>query len=210
MIFPPAQARAIAGKRKTQARIPATGPRCRFRLGHDYAVQTGPGRPAACRLKIVGIGRQPLGALTLPDARAEGHRTTADFMVAWVRRYDRAWVEREKVDLAAVFDDDVSVVDWILVARFEQRHAQRIVWVLHVELLSDAPRYLARQGDILAGGPQYTANRARAMDDVEAVPARWLDREAARRAEHGARMRAGLRASVEAERQRRRNLRVAA
>jgi hypothetical protein len=68
---------------------------------------------------------------------------------------------------------------------------------------------MASQRGRALGDGQYTPIAADAIDRAEVVPERWLDREAARRAEHSEAMRAALRADAGAERQCRRNARIA-
>lgn len=209
MIFTPALARAILGGRKTQTRIPTVaGKRCPLKIGHDYAVRTGPGKPVSCHVTVLARARQQLDAITHRDARAEGFRTTNDFRAEWVRRHDAAWVDRELVDLAAAFDDTASVPEWILLERFRQRHAERQVWAILFAVQQHGYRYLASQTDILAGGDQYTANKARAIDELEIPPAQWLEAEAKRARELGDAQRGQRRQEADAEIQERRNLRV--
>lgn len=205
MIFTAADAKLIARGVKTQHRTPVLVRRSK--VGHDYAVT-----PGRCRIRVLDRRRVPLGTITYRDAKAEGHRTTDAFRVAWVRRHDRAWLQREKVDLlTSTIDDDeiTSIVHAGLLARFAVHWAPRIVWLVEFELLTDGPLYLARQRDILAGGEQYTPIRARSIDELEAACGPWLDREAKRRAEHGELMRGSFRAALEVERQERRNARIA-
>lgn len=204
MIFTPPQARAIARGAVTQARRPATQLRCRYRIGHDYAVQPGLGRDAVCRVKILGTRRHPAGEITFRDARAEGYRTTDEWKMAWVRQYDRAWLDEHKVDLVSVFDDTVSIVNWILLKRFKQRHAHRDVWALVFEI-ADETRYLAhptaRSGD-------YTNHPARAIDPEECVGADVLDLFAKLAAPASAARRERHRAEADEQRQSKRSGRV--
>lgn len=197
MIFDTRQAKAIARGVKTQHRVPVLP--ARAKVGHDYAVRRD------VRVTVLGRRRVLLGDITHRDARAEGHRTTDEFRCGWVRRYDKAWLARERFGLVDDVDDLelVALVDGLLRDRFEARWAKREAWCIDLALVTDAAQYLARQGDILAGGPQYTPIKARAIDPIEAVCGPWLDREARRRAEHGERMRASFRRDLEEERARR-------
>jgi hypothetical protein len=208
VIFTAQQARAIARGRKTQTRIPwITGRFCPVKVGHDYPVQVRHGRKldSVSRITVLGRGQQRAGDITLTEARAEGCRTTDDWKAQWVRRFDAPWVQREKIDLVAVYDDKVSIVNWILLERFRQRHESTIVWAIAFEPVVDAPRYLARptrtSGD-------YVTNPGRAIDLVEAIDKPTLERYAEATQAEGERRRASFRLDLEAERQRRRNLRV--
>lgn len=209
MIFTARQARAIIAGRQTQTRIPVlTGRACPVKVSHDYPVQVRRGRrlDTVTRIMVLGRGQQRAGDVALPGARAEGCRTTNDWRIRWVRWRDRAWIEREKVDLVAVYDDEVSIVNWILLERFEQRHADTMVWAIAFEPVVDAPRFLAHptrtSGD-------YVATPARAIDPVEAIDETTQERYAKLAREDGQRRRESLQRDIEAERQRRRNLRTA-
>ena len=221
MIFSPKQARRIAAGRKTQERRPITRATVRlndgrlvdrpshYRVGHDYPVRTGHGQSAELRIKITAIRFEAVGAITLEDARAEGYRTTDEFKIAWVRTHDEAWIDRHKVDLAEVFDDDdVSVVDWILLERFRRSHAHRRVRVLVFDVLRDLSRYMATQRDILSGRSDgdYTSNPHRAIDDAECPSPAY----AARAREDGERRRETFRSDLEEERSQRKQARVQA
>ena len=97
MILPPPLARAALAGRKTQTRRPVKPgeKHCRYRPGHHYAIQPGPGRPATGRVEIVRVEQQALGDVAFADAKAEGFRTTVDFFDAWPYAADlegRVWV----------------------------------------------------------------------------------------------------------------------
>lgn len=204
MIFPPRLVHAVIVGRKTQARRPMRGSAtCRFKVGRDYAVQAGAGRPVACYITVRSVERQRLDDIGYRDARAEGHRTTDEFRLQWVRTYDARWIKRELIDLVAAYDDTCSIVDWILLRRYEQRHADTPVFVITFDVQHDASRFMATQHDILGGAEQYTPIRARAIDGAEAVPKSWLDREAARARHAGEQQRAAFRRALEEERARR-------
>lgn len=180
MIFKPQLARAIANGRKTATRRPTHGAdQCRYRIGHDYAIQPGRGKRGICRVKILDVHDQLAGDITLADARAEGFRTTADFKAYWTRLYDAAWIDRHKVDLADALG--LGVVSFILCKRFDEQHANTPVWAITFELLNDAPRYLATQRDILTGhtdDAEYTTRRERSVDELEVIDARTQERYA--------------------------------
>ena len=191
MIFTPQLARAVADGRKTQTRrtVKADKP-CRYKEGHDYAVQPGRGKPAICRLNVLEVREEPLGDITHRDAKAEGFRNTAAFKAYWVRLHDREWAEEH--------EEESEAVD-----RFNARHAHRLVHVIRFEL-ADVPRYLASQLDVLTGHTddgEYTTNRARSIDQLEVIPPFVGDVERARRV--GEQQRASFRRDLEAERARR-------
>ncbi len=72
-------AKLILAGRKTQTRRRSS----RYVVGKSYALQTGRGKPATSRITITDVRQEPLGAITLRDARREGFRTTADFKAYW-------------------------------------------------------------------------------------------------------------------------------
>ena len=197
----------MATGRKTQTRRPVkAGKPCRYKVGHDYAVQPGYGREGIARLKVLSVREEICGDISYTDARAEGFKTTAEFKRYFVRLHDKAWIKRELIDLVSVYDDKQSIVDWILLERFERRHAFKPVHVITFELLRDEPRYLATQRDILSGRAddgEYTLQRHRAIDELEVVdeitPARF-----AKKAEE---QRASFKRDLEIGRQQQRNAR---
>ncbi|WP_217913221.1 hypothetical protein [Miltoncostaea marina] len=160
MIFPPSQAWGIARGEVTMARrlVRAGEERCRYRPGCSYAVQPGPGGSSIGRLVVTRTRREALGAVTVADARREGHGGRAPltaFVFAWLAQHDREW--RDVLDL--VSDEEAA-------ERFRARWARREVWVL--EFIRDpavAPRLLHRHSE-----RGYTAAPSDAMpDEPEAV-----------------------------------------
>lgn len=204
MIFPKEQANAVARGAVTQTRRLVMG-RCQLRVGRDYAVQPGAGRPSVCRIKVNEITHAQAGEITYREAKVCGYKTTDDFKVSWTRAHDRQWVERERVDLVAVYDDNVSIVKWILLKRFEQHHARTPVWVIRFEVQPDVPRFMAHatrtNGD-------YVHHPARAIDREECIDEQTNNTYAKASHAEGERMRASFRADLEDERARRRRLRV--
>ena len=191
MIFTPTLARAVADGRKTQTRRIVKGDKpCRYKEGHDYAVQPGRGKQAITRLKVLEVREEPVGQVSHHDAKAEGFRNTAAFKAYWVRLYDREWAEEHEEETDAVI-------------RFNARHAHRLVHVIRFEL-ADVPRYLASQLDVLTGHTddgEYTTNRARSIDQLEVIPPFVSDVERARRV--GEQQRASFKRDLEVERARR-------
>lgn len=205
MIFDARRARAIAAGRVTVLLLPTRPGRagaplapCRLKVACDVPVTTRGGGAPVTAIRVLSARREPLSALTLRLARSAGFRTTDELREDWIRRHDRAWIARHKIDLAAVFGDDV--VPFILRERFARRWHDRLAWVVSFAVVTDPPRFLASQRGRAFGDGQYTPIAADAIDPAEAVPERWLDREAQRRAEYGERMRASFRRDLEEER----------
>ena len=187
MIFRPQLARAVIDGRKTQTRRPVKGDQpCRYLVGHDYAVQPGYGKPAIGRVQILDVREERAGDISHYDARAEGFRTTDDFKEYWVRLHDKAWVERERIDLVAVYDTDVSIVTWILLRRFEQRHAHKRTWVITLTTHTDTPLYLAHP---TPNSGDYTSQPCRAIDDLEVIDRTTQERYAKAASQRDAPMR---------------------
>ncbi len=167
-------ARLVARGRKTQHRRPAKpDARPPWRPGRSYAVVPN-GAPAKCRVVLLEVETQLAGDLTFDDARAEGYRTREEWKAAWIRRHDRAWVDRQ-----TSYDDHGEVLiepaDELLFERFDARHAERAVWALFFELdRGHVPRLLHRQSE-----RGYTTNPRDAVpDEPEAVDAATLTRYA--------------------------------
>lgn len=171
MIFRPQLARAVIDGRKTMTRRPVKGDTpCRYKAGHDYAVQPGRGKPAIGRIKVLDVRDEPVGRITHADARAEGFRNTAAFKAYWVRLYDARWVERLEVDITEDLGGGRSESE--LVYRFDVAHAHKPVWVIAFTTTTDTPRFLAPpgQGTVdINGNADYTENPRRAIDDLEVI-----------------------------------------
>ena len=138
-----------------------------YRVGQVIPIQKGRGKPAVTHVAITAVDCERVGDITLQDARREGFRTTTEFRAYWARLYDQEWIRRELVDRASCFDARESVVDWILNARFEQRHADTLVWVVTFEPCERPARYMTRPTRT-AG--DYTTVKARSLtrgDDVD-------------------------------------------
>lgn len=169
---------------------------------HTYSVMPGPGRPAECRVTVLEARVTVAGDLSYQDARAMGYRTSGKAKAAWVRTHDRQWVKRELVDLADAFDDGCSVVDWLLVKRFDTHWAHRPVQVVVVKRVVDEPRFMARpgRGIITAdGNADYTRTRGLAVDDLEAIDAATQERYSRQASERDAAVRASFQRDLAAE-----------
>jgi uncharacterized protein YhfF len=207
VIFKPQLARAVDNGRKTATRRPVkSGQPCRYKVGHDYAVQPGRGKPAICRLKVRSVELQRVGAITHADAVAEGFKNAAAFKVYWTQMYSKKWIETRELALDDVLSE-AQVLD-----RFEAAHADTFVWAITFERMADVPRFLAAsgRGEVLAvnrnvkGQPEdvvtdYTRSRARAADDLECVDETALARYAKAAEAH----RVSFLRDLEAERARR-------
>lgn len=169
LMFKPALIREIVRGKKTMTRRlvkhdkAGTLRDCRYKIGRTYAVQPGRGKPSdGTRVLITDVRTELLGEISFDDARAEGFRTTDDFKRYWVRLHDEAWLERQAqaADVPAADLDDE-----LLDARFLERHAELLVWVIAFELSVDEVLYLHRH---TAGG--YTTNPAEAMRGDAGTP----------------------------------------
>jgi uncharacterized protein YhfF len=183
MIFKPELARQVARGSKTQTRrrVKSNEGTCRYQIGRDYAVQPGRGQKQIARVTISAVRSEPLGEVTLEDARAEGFRTRADFADYWMALYDRDWpiLEEQFCGRCAgwghVNDESCEPCDGIgaypqparpsdekIIERFMARHADRQVWVIEFTLSApDRDIFLAHPGP---NNGDYTHNRERSFD----------------------------------------------
>lgn len=166
MIFSPELARLVVRGKKTMTRrrVKPDENRCRYRVGHDYAVQPGRGQTAIARLVVVDVDMQFLGDITGADARAEGFRNVADFARYWMRLYDRG------------FDPDEHPDDDAAFGLFTDRHGDRHVWAISFDLdQSHQPRLLRARTRI--DEDDYTSQPRNALpDEPEAVDERMQAR----------------------------------
>jgi hypothetical protein len=159
VILEPLQLRQVLAGRKTQARRRAAGDApCMYAPGRDYPLErlkslgelddverarvgrpgARPPRIAVARIRVSDVGREPLNEISLRDANREGFKTTDAFRLHWVARHDRRW-------LAELGDEPDPA---LLLARFEERHADCDVWVVSFELDRAAPpRHLAARSE---------------------------------------------------------------
>lgn len=78
MIFKPELVTLILAGNKTQTRRPVLYGLngkvipCRYKVGHTYAVQPGRGKRQVARIEILEVRRESWGAISEPDAIAEG------------------------------------------------------------------------------------------------------------------------------------------
>ena len=166
MIVAAHEARAIAQGRKTSLRVVALTDRCPYPVGSSHPVQPGAGEPSEAQIAVLEFRRERLGAISAADAKAEGNLNVEWFKQAWVRKHDRVWMAREKVQLADVFGDEVVPV--ILCKRFDEEWAQVDVWVVRFWLTEVRPRYLARP---TRTGGDYTTSVSRSIDNELTVVA---------------------------------------
>lgn len=139
------------------------------------ALCDGPSQWNACTA-CGGTGIQP--RLTIHDAKAEGFRTTLDFKIYWLGLHDKTWIaRREKLvadEAAEPYTDDE------LLARFNERHAHRQVWVLTFQLdTAEQPRFL------MQGSPLTEGGKARVMSNRQRTPGKAKAREVTGPEEHG-------------------------
>lgn len=101
MIFAEPMLQAILDGRKTQTRRRSS----RYRVGKDYALQAGRGRPGVpgARIRITEKRRQRLGEITTTDAIAEGFEGRARFLDYWAALHGRVdpalWVYAYEFEL---------------------------------------------------------------------------------------------------------------
>lgn len=202
MIFKPVLARAVASGKKTQTRRPVTPKPCRYKVGHDYAVQPGRGKEGIARIKVLDIREERVGQISHQDAKAEGFRNQAAFKAYWTQIYDAAWVRsQETVKHPDGVVETLSPLDeGELAERFSERHAHKLVTVIRFELVQDTPRFLAQPGP---NQGDYTEQRHRAIDDLEVIDDLTATRYAKKAAEEAEKQRASFRVDLERERKHR-------
>lgn len=123
MIFKPELVALVLKGKKTATRRIANGrDACRYRVGRDYAVQPGRGKPQVARITITDVERQALRQLTFDDAIAEGFRTRAEFARYWMRLHELGY---EPSGATA----DQLLDHWI------ERHGDTQVWAIRFELV---------------------------------------------------------------------------
>ncbi|MFQ3534436.1 MAG: hypothetical protein SNJ58_01030 [Aggregatilineales bacterium] len=54
-----------------------------YQVGKTYAVQAGRGKRAVARIRITGLRRERVGAISMEDAHAEGFPSSQMFLAAW-------------------------------------------------------------------------------------------------------------------------------
>lgn len=152
----------------------------------------------AVHATVVDVRREWLGAITFADAKAEGHRTTEDFKVAWTRDRDSREVARSEAwALRELGEDGLREA---LLARFVRHHAAREVWVVSFRLSEGRDRFLAAG----SRGGDYTSTPARALDpDAPVLDEVELARYAKKAEAAAEAQRASFRADLERERARR-------
>lgn len=164
-----AQVNAIAAGRKTQHRHPARHDPdmryrpCPFHPGQPVAIHAHGDKPdlgPRLHIEVTAAEIRTLREMTFPDVRAEGHKTTLDFMRDWLARHDH----HHNPD-----GDDQAIQE-----RFAARHAHRAVWVLTIQP-AEPRRYLAARPDSIEA--PYTTNPLRAIPgEPEAVSDTDLER----------------------------------
>lgn len=63
--------------------VVVAGKRTVYQVGKSYAVQPGRGKKAVARIVLTGIRREPVGAISPADARAEGFTSREAFLTTW-------------------------------------------------------------------------------------------------------------------------------
>ncbi len=81
MILPPDLAKKALEGRVSMACFSRKTPRCAYRIGHDYALQSG--KRTVGRLTVLEVRESTTSSLDLNDARRMGFRTRTDFFERW-------------------------------------------------------------------------------------------------------------------------------
>lgn len=204
MIFHKPLDRLVLEARKTQTRRPikraadGTLMPCRWKVGHDYAVERPTGVPTDARIQITAVRDELLGDIDYHGIRAEGHKTRDEFADAWLCQHDRAWPPVENchacdgdgtTDCDECWDGQVRVhlldahpcqscggtgeqfadIGYDdIIARFDDKHAQTRVWVITFTL-ADVGRYLTPAARPAGSVLGYTTNLRNAMPDEPEV-----------------------------------------
>jgi hypothetical protein len=74
-------------KSETRRPIQADETHCRYRVEHDYAVESGKREPAVGRIRILAVEAQLLGDITPESVKREGFKTREDFEAHWSGLY---------------------------------------------------------------------------------------------------------------------------
>lgn len=139
-------ARKIAAGRKTTIIRPARGDNPpRLMVGEIYPVTITDATRPLCDVEVLGRELTTAGTIGFDDARADGHRTTNEWRIEWVRRHDRAWVQGLEAQRGDILTDEEHL------ERFADRHAGRNVWIVRLRL-GDVPRLLAPVSGYVAKG----------------------------------------------------------
>ncbi len=132
--------------------------------GDRFPIKAAADKPVMCRVVVTTKPTiEQHGPISFADVRASGYRTTVEYKAAWVRRHDRDWIDGQEVKVGAdgVEEADHFLTDELLAERFDERWADRDVYVLHVEVDRTGERYLA--ADPAAMETDYVHSPARAM-----------------------------------------------
>ncbi len=91
MILPPDLAKKALEGRVTMACFSKKTPKCAYKTGHDYALQSG--KRSVGRLTVLEVRDSTTSSLDLNDARRMGFRTRTDFYERWKGAED-VWLIR--------------------------------------------------------------------------------------------------------------------
>lgn len=164
MIFSADLARRVLRGQKTETRRPVKPHHAslRYRPSQSHAVQPGRGQSSLGRIILTHVSREPVTAITVAGAVAEGFAGVAGFARRWCELYDPPY--RAALELAT----DPEVLD-----RFEARFGDQEVWVLRFILDPTVePRMLHRLSE-----RGYTSSPRDAVpDEPEAVEAAFQER----------------------------------
>lgn len=199
MILSASLVRAIQRGEKTTIRRPVQGGEPRYRkrtrAGRGASMQLiSPFNPvagdrlpvrstdgdASCHIILTDVRHTTLGAIDDTTAHAEGFKTADRFKTAWIKVYDRDWINRQPT----------APEPEALIARFDTQHASKTIWLLTFEYdAAQAPRLLAAR-PARAGSTQgdYATNTAQALphepEAVDEATQTWITERAGRDQDH--------------------------
>lgn len=87
MIFAETWLQVVEGRKTVTRRITKVGKPSKYKVGHSYSVQPGRTAKGIARIDILSARQEPLGYLSVEEAKKEGYDTAADFELVWIKMY---------------------------------------------------------------------------------------------------------------------------